>query len=512
MLLLSRHLTSYLLALRVLLLLLVAHDLMSSPDVHNYVFYRSLHSSPPPQGAGLDAHMWLGVLLVWNLIAAILQWVLQGPGRSAAIVLGDVALGCATVALQKLTCGGLLFVMPVITAFEAGPLLGWGTSGLLLVLYPCLAVLHTRSVAAGTQPLVVSQVGLIACAVVAGLLVEHLRRTEAQANALVGVIQVSQQLGSSSTLDKVLELVLQDTRALIETDHCAIYLRDLDNPTQAVLHLAKIASPTPHHFSDFDPTLMASVVGKVIKEGKGVLMDDFVTYEPEEVIKKQSGMRACMVAPLVFEDQPIGAILVGHLNSGVYNDALFRLFGLLCNQVALAVRNVQLQATTATLAITDSLSGLYTHGYFQDSLGKELLLHKSRDQALSLMIIDVDFFKKVNDSYGHPQGDAMLKQLGGVIKQLTRTTDVVCRYGGDEFTVTMTNTDRMGAMVLAERIRQTVEEHTFVVGNRNLKITVSGGVASYPENAESKKELIEKADKAMYESKKNGRNRVSASA
>src|SRR5581483_4211391 len=218
--------------------------------------------------------------------------------------------------------------------------------------------------------------------------------------------------------------------------------------------------------------------------------------------------RAAMVAPLMFEDDAIGAIFIAHGNAGVYTDTIFKLFAMLANQVALAVRNVQLHKTTATLAITDSLSGLFTHGYFQEHLGKEVIQSKYSKNPLSLMIIDVDFFKKVNDTYGHPQGDALLKQLGSVIKQVVRPTDVVCRYGGDEFTVTMLGTNRISAVVIAERIRQTVEDYEFVLGNQIGHVTVSGGVASFPEDAETKKELIEKSDAAMYESKHKGRNRI----
>jgi len=278
------------------------------------------------------------------------------------------------------------------------------------------------------------------------------------------------------------------------------------------MRVAEKSTAFPEAFTDFNPDLMHSIVGQVIKEKKGRVVDDFQSYQPEEAIKKERAFRATMVAPLLFEDEAIGAIYVAHSNPAVYNDQLFRLFSMLANQVALAVRNVQLHKTTATLAITDSLSGLYTHGYFQEHLGKETIQAKYSKQPLSLLILDVDFFKKVNDSYGHPQGDALLKQLGGVIKQVTRPTDVVCRYGGDEFTVTMLNTNRISAVVIAERIRSTCEDYEFVLGNQVVHVTLSGGVASFPEDAETKKELIDKADHAMYEAKHKGRNRICFSA
>lgn len=102
----------------------------------------------------------------------------------------------------------------------------------------------------------------------------------------------------------------------------------------------------------------------------------------------------------------------------------------------------------------------------------------------------------------------MLKQLGGVIKTVIRPEDVVCRYGGDEFTITMLNTSRIEAAIIAERIRQAVEEYEFVLGAQLVHITVSGGVSSFPEDSLSKKEIVEKADKALYEAKQKGRNKI----
>ncbi|MBM3465710.1 MAG: GGDEF domain-containing protein [Armatimonadetes bacterium] len=124
------------------------------------------------------------------------------------------------------------------------------------------------------------------------------------------------------------------------------------------------------------------------------------------------------------------------------------------------------------------------------------------------MILDVDFFKKINDHHGHPQGDALLRQLGGILRESTGAHDVLCRYGGDEFTVTMPGTNRIGALVIAERIREGIEQYEFVLGGQIVHVTVSGGVASFPEDADTSKELVERADQAMFQAKQRGRNKV----
>lgn len=335
------------------------------------------------------------------------------------------------------------------------------------------------------------------------------KKADRRTQALIRVIEASQELGASATIEKVMQVVCDMVKALFRADNVAVYLLDEENPDQPVMRAKGVQSAHSDSFTDFNPDITASHLGQVLKERKGVIFNDFNDEaDREKVVAKHADIRSVMITPLMFEAKPLGAMFVSYHQPGRYNQEIFHLYTLLSNQVALAVRNVQLQMGMAALAITDSLSGLYTHGYFQDHLGKEITKAKYANQAVALMIMDMDFFKKVNDNYGHPQGDALLKQLGGVIKSVTRPVDTVCRYGGDEFTVTMPETNRISAVVVAERIRQAVEEYEFVLGSNIVHITVSGGVAAFPEDAGTKKELLEKADQAMYEAKHKGRNKI----
>ncbi|MBM3462921.1 MAG: sensor domain-containing diguanylate cyclase [Armatimonadetes bacterium] len=507
----SRNIGRLMVAWRWLLFLFVAFEAMwDHPQFYvqmSKLSDRAVHATPT-----FSPVFFLGLLFAWSILASALQFLFKSPYRNIAVAVVDAAFAILAVMSQRTLFGAMLFSLPALNVFPLGMLGGIGTSALLAVLYPCLALIISRDPSAVMMPTVSWYLPFMGVVTMAGIVMENLLKQELQARALVSVIETSQELGSSASLEKILNLVVQDVKDLFGCSTCVIYLRETDNPSEPVMRVAEKSTAFPEAFTDFNPDLMHSIVGQVIKEKKGRVVDDFQSYQPEEAIKKERAFRATMVAPLLFEDEAIGAIYVAHSNPAVYNDQLFRLFSMLANQVALAVRNVQLHKTTATLAITDSLSGLYTHGYFQEHLGKETIQAKYSKQPLSLLILDVDFFKKVNDSYGHPQGDALLKQLGGVIKQVTRPTDVVCRYGGDEFTVTMLNTNRISAVVIAERIRSTCEDYEFVLGNQVVHVTLSGGVASFPEDAETKKELIDKADHAMYEAKHKGRNRICFSA
>jgi len=157
------------------------------------------------------------------------------------------------------------------------------------------------------------------------------------------------------------------------------------------------------------------------------------------------------------------------------------------------------------LAITDGLTGLANHRHFQDRLAEEFRRTRRYDLPLSLILLDVDYFKKYNDAFGHPAGDVVLKRVADLLKCAARETDIVARYGGEEFTVILPETDSIGASVLAERIRESIAEAVW----DKREITVSVGVVSVRLTSENGAELVEQADQALYTSKSNGRNRVS---
>jgi diguanylate cyclase (GGDEF)-like protein len=163
------------------------------------------------------------------------------------------------------------------------------------------------------------------------------------------------------------------------------------------------------------------------------------------------------------------------------------------------------------LSITDGLTRLYNHRHFQDELARAFEESARYQRPLSLAIIDIDFFKKVNDSYGHAVGDEVLKAVSKLYRESVRSTDLVARYGGEEFAVMMPETDLDDAIAFAEKIRTMIESATIDTQAGPLKCTVSIGVASVPfTRTKSSKDLIVQADKALYRAKRAGRNQVQA--
>lgn len=162
------------------------------------------------------------------------------------------------------------------------------------------------------------------------------------------------------------------------------------------------------------------------------------------------------------------------------------------------------------MAIRDGLTGLYNHRFFYEGLGKEIDRSTRHGHVFTLIFIDVDFFKRYNDTYGHPEGDKVLRELADIFKRRMRKTDLIARYGGEEFVMLLPETHKDIAKRVAEDIRQKVEEHPFEGEHVQPlgKVTVSMGLAVFPEDGSDADSLIKSADESLYEAKHSGRNRV----
>jgi diguanylate cyclase (GGDEF)-like protein len=189
-----------------------------------------------------------------------------------------------------------------------------------------------------------------------------------------------------------------------------------------------------------------------------------------------------------------------------------RLEATLAAKEALTRKLAEANERLATIASTDGLTGLCNHLTFQESLKRDLHRTSRTDQALSLIMCDVDHFKALNDSYGHPAGDAVLKKLSKTLQRTTRTGDVVARYGGEEFALILPNTAEAGARLLAERLRMKIEQLHITVDGKRIEVTMSFGVATTRGRgcATTSRQLVSRADKALYKAKHAGRNQVVA--
>lgn len=229
-------------------------------------------------------------------------------------------------------------------------------------------------------------------------------------------------------------------------------------------------------------------------------------YEPHAIeIKALRNDSAYYVFTLQSKNKLMGHLALKGIPEGQRENA-----AVLGHQFALALRRIKLYEEIERIAITDSLTGLFTRRYTFERFQEEIMRSKDKRMKLSVLMIDVDFFKKFNDNFGHLTGDRILREISGIIHQNIREIDIAGRFGGEEFFVILPDTNREGALYAAERIRKATEETTIKAYDASIKATVSVGIATFPEDGKSAEELVDKADWALYRSKKLGRNRVSS--
>lgn len=254
-----------------------------------------------------------------------------------------------------------------------------------------------------------------------------------------------------------------------------------------------------------------------IKVGEGIAGDAFLNKkaiitnlgenDPRFVPSFLSNVQSLLCIPLIVKEEAIGVINITNKKAGHFFDQDdLDFMGALANQAAIAISNAQLYE----LAITDSLTKLFIRRHFEFLLDNEIKRSARYKHHISLLMMDIDNFKSINDTYGHQAGDEMLKKIANVIQATIRKIDMASRYGGEEFALILPETHKENARKIAERLRKKISEVSIhVKGGKEVSPTISIGIASYPVDAEDKLSLIGYADEALYFSKKMGKNCVS---
>ncbi|OGQ28429.1 MAG: hypothetical protein A3D29_04205, partial [Deltaproteobacteria bacterium RIFCSPHIGHO2_02_FULL_42_44] len=260
----------------------------------------------------------------------------------------------------------------------------------------------------------------------------------------------------------------------------------------------------------------------VLASKKPVIVEDIPNHplmqKVKELVKDLENM-SVLVLPIVYEEEVLGTLFLRtHRYGKGFTEKEIKLCQIIANSAYHAIKNARLfediskeKDKMTTLAITDSLTRLYNHNFFYRRLDEEFSRSVRYETPLSVIMIDLDNFKKINDTYGHRVGDLVLKEIADIIKKLVRKTDIVARYGGEEFAVILPHTNLKGAEEEAERIREAVSSHAYAGLAREI-LTMSLGVASYPcENSVlNSGDLVNLADTALYEAKRAGKNKVIA--
>ena len=257
-----------------------------------------------------------------------------------------------------------------------------------------------------------------------------------------------------------------------------------------------------------------SEIGLAARSAAPIIRPEVTTRTPLAHADERwySRPRSLAVLPLETTDGVLGVVAAWNADRPGFDDAGLAALRTLAPYVALQLRQMLMQDSLREKAEKDPLTGLPNRGAFNDRFDDVVKLYRRYRHPLSLILLDVDHFKRVNDTYGHDAGDAVLRQVGRILASSVRETDFAARIGGEEFVVLLPETDAPQAVETAERIRVAVERAAFEYQGRTLAISVSAGVASCPRVVTEPAALLTSADGALYASKQGGRNRVTAAS
>lgn len=339
----------------------------------------------------------------------------------------------------------------------------------------------------------------------------RLGQMKIEAAEFAGFYRLSKRLSSTLNLDEILDIAATSSKEIVDYD-MALCLLKQDSETLKVaaakgFKAAELLNKIFHRDE--------SIAGWVMKNGKPLSFADFQDDKRDVPIfpGQYLPMRSLACLPLSMKDDTFGVFLMASRKENFFSPYETKIFEVIAAHTATHIANARMYQQVEKLAATDGLTGLFNHRYFQERLAAELERGERYKQKISLVLVDIDHFKKVNDTYGHPAGDKILKEVAKILTSSVRTVDVAARYGGEEFAVVLVNTDSKGALETAERIRKIIENGKFDIGGgAAIKITGSMGIAVFPDDTGlgegSQRLLISKTDSALYLAKKQGRNRV----
>ncbi|MFH1847740.1 MAG: sensor domain-containing diguanylate cyclase [Candidatus Omnitrophota bacterium] len=319
----------------------------------------------------------------------------------------------------------------------------------------------------------------------------------------------TEKLSSTLELDKVLDFVVEESFRLIGGPE-RVFLFLVDETKQELdLRVSKTAQAGQGKAGTQKWELYDTWI---LKNRKPLLIEDIeedFRFSTESLVDPGSrDFKAVVGAPLVAQNKVIGVLRMDSRQKGRFSQDDLRLLSIIVDLSAVAVENALLYKRTNELAIKDGLTELYLHRYFKERLAAEAQKAHAGKRNLSVLMVDIDFFKDYNDRFGHAIGDVLLKKIALLLTESVSEGDVVARYGGEEFAVLLIGSDLNSAIARGEEIRHRIENRVFMMRRQVLKITVSVGVASLGPDGTDAEKILARADSNLYKAKAKGRNTV----
>ncbi len=334
----------------------------------------------------------------------------------------------------------------------------------------------------------------------------RLRTTTRRLSILTDIVKTANSILEPR---KIIELIMAKVQELIPSEAWSILMLD-EEKQELTFELA--LGEKGKDVAVFRVKVGEGIAGWVAQTGEPTIVND-TSKDPRFARRfdasTQFQTKSVLCAPLISRGRTIGVVQVINKQGGKFTQADLELLLTLVEPCAIAIENAILFQRTEQLTITDDLTRLFNSRYLNLYIGREIKRCKRHGIPLSVIFLDLDGFKSVNDAHGHLAGSRTLTEVGVILVEAVRESDILARYGGDEFVVVLPETPPSGALVIAERIRRAIESHVFLRdAGLEARISASFGIASYPDHALTPEGLIQKADQAMYRVKERDKNGI----
>ncbi|HET6842041.1 MAG TPA: sensor domain-containing diguanylate cyclase [Candidatus Angelobacter sp.] len=320
------------------------------------------------------------------------------------------------------------------------------------------------------------------------------------------ILRLSMLTGLQMQLDATLNLLCDMAGEIVPFDKAVIHFWD-DVQNDMQLRITRGFSPSAQQPGDFSRGNILNFW--VLKHGRPVLVSPGL-HPQADALLQAAGATSALAIPMFVSNRVMGSLQLFASSGGQFSREDAQLLWILSLVAENLLTREHANEGLLRFAFTDYLTGLKTRGYFEQQLDLEFKRAERRRQKFSLLMIDIDHFKRLNDTFGHHAGDQVLRDVTSILMKDMREIDTVARYGGEEFVIILPETAEAGALYVAQRLRRAVEQANFFAGSPDAlqHLTISIGLAVYDTDAQFKRDLIEFADAALYAAKRTGRNRV----
>lgn len=332
---------------------------------------------------------------------------------------------------------------------------------------------------------------------------------ETELRGLHDILNVAQAVVSTLDLEAVLQAILRNTMDLMQTPAGSIALYN-ESLCEMKLHVHAGLSPSFTEKSRWR-VKVGGLTHRILAEGKPFIVEDSATATFfNNPLALAEGIRSLIAVPLKIQNTIVGVLYVDDFAPRTFPEGRLRLLPILASFAAMSIENAKLHEKMRSLACTDGLTGLYNHRQFKQMIKDELGRAVRYQKPLSLIMFDIDDFKKFNDTHGHPNGDKVLVAVAEILRETLREYDLTFRYGGEEFMAILPEADLDMALIAAERTRRTIEAESarYLQGTGARGVTVSIGVATFPRDAGDSDGLFKTVDDLLYRAKALGKNKI----